>query len=41
MFTRSMKTAIHKISADMALVTVKIARKKCMKVDTIQNKEES
>ena len=31
MFTRSMKTAIHKISVDMALVTVKVVRKKMHK----------
>ena len=28
MFTRSMKRAMHKISVDMALVTVKVVRKK-------------
>ena len=31
MFTRSMKTTIHKISVDMALVTVKVVRKKMHK----------
>ena len=31
MFTSSMKTAIHKISVDMGLVTVKVVRKKMHK----------
>ena len=41
MFTESMKMAISKITVDTALVTVKTVRKKkCIKVDTIQHKED-
>ena len=31
MFTRSMKTAIHKTNVEMAMVTVKVVRKKMHK----------
>ena len=40
LFTESMKMAIPQNAVDTALLTVKVVRKKCIKVDTIQNKEE-